>query len=80
MILQAREAGDPEALTILGVVPDSTLLNLYRGAELLVYPSRYEGFGLPILEAMQCGIPVIGARAASVPEVVGPARGPRRRT
>ena len=41
------------------------LLNLYRGAELLVYPSRYEGFGLPILEAMQCGIPVIGARAAS---------------
>ena len=73
LILQAREAGDPEALTILGVVPDSRLLNLYRGAELLVYPSRYEGFGLPILEAMQCGIPVIGARAASVPEVVGPA-------
>ena len=61
-------------------VPDSTLLNLYRGAELLVYPSRYEGFGLPILEAMQCGIPVIGARAASIPEVVGPAGGHPRRT
>ena len=44
-----------------------------EGAELLVYPSRYEGFGLPILEAMQCGIPVIGARAASIPEVVGDA-------
>ena len=71
LIAQAREAGDPEALAILGVVPDSRLLNLYRGAELLVYPSRYEGFGLPILEAMQCGIPVIGARAASMPEVVG---------
>jgi glycosyltransferase involved in cell wall biosynthesis len=73
LMRQAREAGDPEALTILGVVSDSTLVNLYRGAEVLVYPSRYEGFGLPILEAMQCGIPVIGARAASVPEVVGSA-------
>ena len=40
---------------------------------MLLYPSRYEGFGLPILEAMQCGTPVIGARCASIPELVGEA-------
>jgi glycosyltransferase involved in cell wall biosynthesis len=73
LLAQAREAGDSEALAILGPVPEPVLVNLYRGAALLVYPSRYEGFGLPILEAMQCGIPVLGSRAASIPEVVGDA-------
>ncbi len=38
---------------------------------MLLYPSRYEGFGLPVLEAMQCGTPVISARAASMPEIMG---------
>lgn len=47
------------------------LLRLYQGATVVVVPSRYEGFGLPILEAMSCGTPVIGARAASIPEVMG---------
>lgn len=73
LVTQAREAGDPEALAILGPVSEAVLVNLYRGASLLVYPSRYEGFGLPILEAMQCGIPVLGSRASSIPEVVGDA-------
>ncbi|MCA1649870.1 MAG: glycosyltransferase family 4 protein [Acidobacteria bacterium] len=70
---QAQAAGDPAALRLLGPVSEDVLLNLYRGASLLAYPSRYEGFGLPILEAMQCGIPVIGARCASIPELVGDA-------
>ena len=44
---------------------------LYHGAAALVYPSRYEGFGLPLVEAMASGTPVLASRAASIPEVVG---------
>jgi glycosyltransferase involved in cell wall biosynthesis len=69
----ARAAGDPDALVLTGAVDDAALLNLYRGAEMLVYPSRYEGFGLPILEAMRCGVPVVAARTSSIPEVAGDA-------
>jgi alpha-1,3-rhamnosyl/mannosyltransferase len=50
---------------------DSALLALYRSAIALLYPSKYEGFGLPLLEAMACGVPVIAARSSSIPEVVG---------
>jgi glycosyltransferase involved in cell wall biosynthesis len=49
------------------------LLNLYNAAEVFVYPSLYEGFGLPVAEAMACGVPVVAANATSVPEVVGDA-------
>jgi len=63
----------PDALVCLGTVTDNQLLALYRGASALVYPSRYEGFGLPVLEAMACGTPVIASRAASIPEVLGDA-------
>lgn len=69
----AREAGAPEAVVTLGVVAEPQLRMLYRSAAALVYPSRYEGFGLPVLEAMACGTPVIGSRAASIPEVLGDA-------
>jgi glycosyltransferase involved in cell wall biosynthesis len=69
----AAGASDPPALVLTGPVSDAALLNLYRGASLLVYPSRYEGFGIPILEAMRCGIPVAGADAASIPELIGDA-------
>ena len=69
----AREAKSPDAVVCLGPVTDSQLLTLYRGAAALVYPSRYEGFGLPVLEAMACGTPVIASRAASIPEVLGDA-------
>jgi glycosyltransferase involved in cell wall biosynthesis len=69
----AREAESPEAVVCLGPVMDSQLLTLYRAATAMVYPSRYEGFGLPVLEAMACGTPVIASRAASIPEVLGDA-------
>lgn len=68
---QAAAVGIP--LVRLGTVDDSTLRSLYRAAAALVYPSRYEGFGLPVLEAMASGTPVIASRAASIPEVLGEA-------
>ncbi|HTM03487.1 MAG TPA: glycosyltransferase family 1 protein [Vicinamibacterales bacterium] len=67
----AAAAGVPEAVVRLGAVEDDRLQVLYRGASALVYPSRYEGFGLPVLEAMASGTPVIASRAASIPEVLG---------
>ncbi|MBB3813589.1 glycosyltransferase involved in cell wall biosynthesis [Xanthomonas arboricola] len=54
-----------------GWVSDHALVKLYCGAELFVLPSLQEGFGLPLLEAMACGTPSIGARASSIPEVIG---------
>src|SRR5687767_5195319 len=73
LLAYAREAKSPDAVVCLGQVTDSQLLSLYRGAAALVYPSRYEGFGLPVLEAMACGTPVIASSAASIPEVLGDA-------
>jgi glycosyltransferase involved in cell wall biosynthesis len=70
---RARTAADPDAIVFTGAVDDQALLNLYRGAAALVYPSRYEGFGIPILEAMRCGIPVVAADTSSLPELVGSA-------
>ena len=54
-------------------VADDDLVFFYNRADLFVFPSRYEGFGLPVLEAMACGTPVVCADAASLPEVVGDA-------
>ncbi|MCU0269914.1 MAG: glycosyltransferase family 4 protein [Acidimicrobiales bacterium] len=54
-----------------GRIPEDDLDALYRGATALVFPSRYEGFGLPALEAMNLGCPVIGAQTTSLPEVLG---------
>ena len=54
-------------------MPKEDLAPLYSGARCLVYPSLYEGFGLPILEAMACGCPVITADISSMPEVAGEA-------
>jgi len=56
-----------------GFVEDDLLPDLYRGALLFVYPSLYEGFGLPVLEAMACGTPVITSNCTSLPEVAGDA-------
>ena len=62
-----------EEVIFTGFVDDEDLPDLYRGAELLVFPSLYEGFGLPILEAMASGIPVVTSNLASMPEVAGDA-------
>lgn len=61
------------AARVLGRVSDGELRALYAQALCLVFPSRYEGFGLPPLEAMTCGCPVVAARAGAVPEVCGEA-------
>lgn len=57
----------------LGAVPDEHLAALYAGARAFVLPSRYEGLGLPCLEAMACGTPVVAARAGALPETCGDA-------
>jgi glycosyltransferase involved in cell wall biosynthesis len=60
-------------VVFFGDVAESVLPRLYRGAIALVFPSLLEGFGLPPLEAMACGTPVVASDASSVPEVVGEA-------
>ena len=60
-------------ITMMGYVSDSEVLSLYAKADVFVYPSLYEGFGLPVLEAMACGCPVITSNVSSLPEVVGDA-------
>jgi glycosyltransferase involved in cell wall biosynthesis len=68
-----ERSGLQEQVRFTGYVPDEDLVPLYSGSEVLVYPSIYEGFGLPILEAMACGTPVITSRTSSMPEVAGDA-------
>ena len=60
-------------MIVTGYVPEADLPALYSGALCFVYPSYFEGFGLPPLEAMKCGTPVIAGNRASLPEVVGDA-------
>jgi glycosyltransferase involved in cell wall biosynthesis len=68
-----RDAGLAGRVRLLGFVPDAELPGLYAGAALFVYPSLFEGFGLPPLEAMACGTAVLSYRATSLPEVIGDA-------
>jgi glycosyltransferase involved in cell wall biosynthesis len=69
-----RRVGLPtDRLKLLGHVPDEDLGALLTAASVFAYPSLYEGFGLPVLEAMQCGAPVVTSNTSSLPEVVGDA-------
>jgi glycosyltransferase involved in cell wall biosynthesis len=68
-----NESGVKEAVVLTGYVPERDLPALYSGALCFVYPSYFEGFGLPPLEAMKCGAPVIVGNRTSLPEVVGDA-------
>ena len=67
----ADEAGVRQEVRFFGFVPHETLAALYRMATVFAFPSLYEGFGLPPLEAMACGTPVVTSRISSLPEVVG---------
>jgi len=70
----AQEAGiSEERVHFVDFVPEAAKPALYRGARVFIFPSIYEGFGLPPLEALACGTPVVGSNASSLPEVVGDA-------
>ena len=68
-----RTLGLERDVMFTGYVADEDMPYLYNGADLFVYPSFYEGFGLPPLEAMACGCPVVTSNTSSLPEVVGDA-------
>jgi alpha-1,3-rhamnosyl/mannosyltransferase len=70
-VVGARGWGDVQVDGWLGRVSDAELAALYRGACCLVYPSLYEGFGIPVLEAMACGTPVVTSAGGATEEVAG---------
>ncbi|MBI4771276.1 MAG: glycosyltransferase family 4 protein [Chloroflexi bacterium] len=69
----ARQLGLQETVRFPGPIAPEDLPAVYRGAAAFVYPSRYEGFGLPPLEALACGTPAVACNVSSIPEVVGDA-------
>jgi glycosyltransferase involved in cell wall biosynthesis len=70
---KVAEMGIERSVVFPGFVPDEELPDWYRAAELFIYPSRFEGFGMPVLEAMACGTPVMCSAAPGVAEVAGDA-------
>jgi glycosyltransferase involved in cell wall biosynthesis len=73
ILLEVDKCGISNCVMFLGRVPIDDLVALYNAAEVFVYPSLYEGFGLPVLEAMSCGCPVVTSKTSSLPEIVGDA-------
>lgn len=70
---QVAQLGITNQVHFLGYVPDEELPLWYNSASLLAFPSAYEGFGLPVVEALACGTPVVAARSSSIPEAGGDA-------
>jgi glycosyltransferase involved in cell wall biosynthesis len=70
-VVGARGWGEVDVPGWVGEVPDAELAALYRGARCVLYPSLYEGFGLPVLEAMACGTPVVTSKGTAMEEVSG---------
>ena len=68
-----EKAGVPQSAVVRATGDDRTLARYYAGAEALVFPSMYEGFGIPLLEAMRCGCPIVTSNTSSMPEVAGEA-------
>jgi glycosyltransferase involved in cell wall biosynthesis len=73
LLEMVRRSDVAERITLAGRLSDTEMIDLYRGAECFVFPSLYEGFGIPPLEAMACGAPVVSSDRTSMPEVVGDA-------
>jgi glycosyltransferase involved in cell wall biosynthesis len=73
LLERVRTAGVADRIQLTGRITDEELIGLYRAAACFVFPSRFEGFGFPPLEAMACGAPVVSSDRTSMPEVVGDA-------
>ena len=73
MMAEAQRQGIADRVLFLGFVADEDLPGLYNGSDLFAFPSLYEGFGLPVLEAMACGVPTLVSDRSSLPEVAGDA-------
>lgn len=73
LIFVQEKAKENKNIHILGFVPSEDLVDLYNLASVFVFPSLYEGFGLPVLEAASCGVPIVTTKAGSIPEVIGDA-------
>lgn len=70
LLALAGELGIRDKVRLFGYADDSQLVSLYQNAEFMLYPSFYEGFGLPVVEAMACGCPVIASNTSSLPEIM----------
>ena len=73
VVQKVEQLGLQDQVKLTGYIPDEDLPAIYNGADLFCLPSLYEGFGLPVLEAMACGVPVITSNSSSLPEVAGDA-------
>jgi glycosyltransferase involved in cell wall biosynthesis len=72
LLYRSTRLGIRDSVCFTGFVDDDTLLLLHQGTDLFVFPSLYEGYGLPVAEALACGAPVLASNASSLPEILGP--------